>query len=268
MQFPRHEYIFVSGLPRSGSTLLVNLFAQNTRIRSDGVTSSILGILSGVQESWDKMESFRSWPDYDAKARVLTAMFHAYYSNTHHPVVIDKNRGWLAQLEMLEMILGERPRVIVCVRDVRAIMASWEKLWRKNKALFALNIPPEFQPTVELRVQHWFSPREHTGRAFLGIQDALNRGYKDCMLFVDYDKLTRGPEEQMRRIYRFIGEEYYEHDFNNVEQKNIEADSVPWMRGLHKIRPALVNVESDWQAVLGAAAYGLAMSNSLWEGLT
>jgi sulfotransferase len=47
-------YHFISGLPRSGSTLLANVLAQNPRFETTA-TSSILGIISNIREQWDPM---------------------------------------------------------------------------------------------------------------------------------------------------------------------------------------------------------------------
>jgi len=267
MKKTEQKFITIAGLPRSGSTLLCNILAQNKKIFSTGVTSGIVGLLSNVQENWDKNEAFRTFPDHEAKERVLKGIFHSFYAHVDEPLIIDKNRGWLSQIELLELITGKRPKVIVCVRDMRAVMSSWEKLWRKNKALHALDMPPESRPTVESRVQFWGSSKSHTGRAFLNIQDALHRGFGDAMLFVDFNKLTGNPQNEMDRIYDFIGESAYKHNFNKIEQKNIEADPVGWMQDLHVIRSQVKPVESDWEKVLGGPANGLATSNALWEKL-
>jgi hypothetical protein len=88
------------------------------------------------------------------------------------------------------------------------------------------------------------------------------------MLFLDFDKLTRDPAGQMKRVYKFMGENNFSHDFNHIAQKNLEADPVPWMKNLHVIRPALKPMEPDWEQVLGSPAAGLAHSNKLWESLT
>jgi len=53
---------FISGLPRSGSTLLANLLAQNPRYHSTA-TSGILEILFQVRNNWDKVAEFRAAPD-------------------------------------------------------------------------------------------------------------------------------------------------------------------------------------------------------------
>jgi sulfotransferase len=264
----KQKFSFVTGLPRSGSTVLCNILAQNPHFHCDAVTSGLVGLLSMVQENWEKSESFRAWPDIEAKKRVLKGIFYSYYGHSTQPTIIDKNRGWLNQAELLEMVLEERPKFLVTVRDMRAIMSSWEKMWRKNKALFRLTLPPEAQPTVESRVQHWGSSKDHTGRAYLNIQDALSRGYRDSMLFIDFDKLTEYPQIQMNRIYDFLELPRFQHDFKNIVQKNIEEDPVGWMRDLHVIKPQLIPLASDWEKILGSPANGLAESNKLWESFT
>ncbi len=261
------KHIFISGMPRSGSTLMANILDQNPNFQSDAVTSGLSALLSLVTENWHKIESFKSWPDIELKKRIIKGVFSSYYSSSSSPIIVDKNRMWPAQIEMLKLILEERPKIIMCVRDMRSIMASWEKLWRKNKDLYPLDMPIEAQHSVESRVSHWGSSKGHTGKAYLTIQDALQRGFKDCMLFVDFDNLTMDPRKQMKRIYDFIEEQFYEHDFNNINQKNIEADPVPWMKDLHTIRPQIKYFESNWREILGNQANGLATSNKIWEDL-
>lgn len=259
------KFCFISGLPRSGSTLLCNIIAQNPRFHCNGMTSGIVDLLNSTRESWERIGRAQEWEDHDdARKRILRAMFYAYFEDSNEPVVFDKSRRWPSQIEMLEMILGTKAKIIVTVRDMRAIMSSWEKLWRKNKDSAPSNIPIEFVHSVEGRVKHWGSPKETTGWSYLGIQDAIQRGFEDRMLFVDFDRLTRSPEEQMKRIYSFIEEDHYKHNFNDIKQENIEKDPLAWMKDLHVIRQKLEPVEPDWLKILGPQAEGLADSNKLW----
>jgi len=52
-------------------------------------------------------------------------------------------------------------KILVCVRDLRAIICSMEKLWRKNKHLADPTIKPDSRPldmaTIPHRVQHWLN---------------------------------------------------------------------------------------------------------------
>jgi len=45
------------------------------------------------------------------------------------------------------------------------------------------------------------------------------------ILLVEYNDLTQKPEETMRRVYDFIGKDYYEnHDYERVEYSNDPFD--------------------------------------------
>src|SRR4051794_4991565 len=58
----RKKYCFISGLPRSGSTLLANLLAQNPRFHASA-TSGILDVVFGVRNHWDQLPQFQAMDD-------------------------------------------------------------------------------------------------------------------------------------------------------------------------------------------------------------
>src|SRR4051812_24056449 len=120
---------FISGLPRSGSSLLANLLAQNPKFHVSP-TSGVLDVLFLVRNSWDKLIEFQANPANEQKLLVLHGILESFYSNVEKPVVFDRSRSWVAHLEMAEAILNHQAKVLVPVRDVRDIIASFEKLYR------------------------------------------------------------------------------------------------------------------------------------------
>jgi sulfotransferase len=249
-------YYFVAGLPRSGSTLLCNILAQNPRFHTTG-TSGIMDIMFGVRNSWDNLIEFKAAPNEPAKLRVLRGILDNYYSDVDKPVVFDKCRGWLSLLEMAEAVLGHKAKVLVPVRDLRDVLASFEKLWRLN-AQTSQN-PTESQhyfqfQSVQGRVEAWLQPDQPVGLAFNRIQDAIVRGYQDRMFLIDFEDLTTNPEETMRKIYAFLEEPYFEHNFDNVEQVTFEDDSVHGFKNLHAIRNKVEPIPPQWPKVLGPFA--------------
>lgn len=250
---------FISGLPRSGSTLLCNILMQNPRFWASA-TSGILDVMFGVRNQWDKLIEFRAMDPAEseaAKLRVLRGILDAYYGNVDRPVVFDKSRGWLAHLEMAEAVLGCEARVLVPVRDLREVLASFELLWRKTSATRQMAQEPanyfKFQ-TVEGRCEVWCRADQPVGLAYNRIKDALARGFRDRMHFVEFEKLTRNPERTMRAVYEFLEEPYFEHDFDRVEQVTFENDEVHGIPGLHTIKPEVAPVPARWPDVLGNAA--------------
>lgn len=262
------SYYFLGGLPRSGSTLLCNILAQNPRFHTTS-TSGIMDIMFLVRNNWDKFIEFQATPNEPGKVRVLRGIIESFYSDIDKPVIIDKSRGWIAHLEMAEEVLGHKAKVIVPVRDMRDVVASFEKLWRKTSTTKQIKQEQDnyfkFQ-TVEGRSEVWLQNNQPAGLAYNRIKDALVRGFGDRMLFVDFDKLTSDPENQMKRIYDFLGEEYFKHDFDYVKQVTWEDDNVHGFVGLHDIRNKVEPMKSQWLEILGPFAEKFGKLN-FWDKL-
>ena len=123
---------FLSGLPRSGSTLLATLLYQNPLIHTEGI-SALCDVM------WQTHQSFRqqaiSANHRQAHAHQMIADLPArYYSQVTRPVVIDKCRAWTMQanVEMLRKYVTPHPKIIVLTRDPADIIASFKSLFERN----------------------------------------------------------------------------------------------------------------------------------------
>lgn len=247
---------FISGMPRSGSTLLCNILNQNPRFHATA-TSGVLDLILLVRNNWNRIPMLTGLPNDLARFRVLRSILPAFYNDIEKPVIFDKSRGWPAHIEMIEQLMGHKVKILTTVRDVRDILASFEKIWRRDSALRM--IPQEransekFQ-TIEGRCEVWMRPNQPVGKAYNAIKDAMVRGYGDRMHYIFFNELTQNPEKVMRGIYEFIGEEYFEHDFKNVVQSTHEDDHIHGFSDLHTIRNEVKPLASDWKKILGLQA--------------
>jgi len=220
------KYYFVSGLPRAGSTLLCNILAQNPKFFATH-TSGLMDVLFGVRNRWEELIEHKAHPLEENMHDSLRAVMDVYWRASGaapEQTVIDKGRGWLPYIELLDKLYAheEHPvKILVPVRDLRDVLASFEKLWRATIPDRQLAIEREnyFQfQTMEGRCMTWVRNDQPVGLAVNRIRDAVARGHKDCLHFVEFEQLTFEPEDAMKEIYAFLGEEPFEHDFNNVEQ--------------------------------------------------
>src|ERR1700722_2938833 len=107
---------FISGLPRSGSTLLSALLRQNPRFRA-GVTSPLSGLCGLLHQKMGNGE-FSVFFDEARRISMLKGLFASYYvSIPHGQVVFDTNRTWTARMHLLALLYPSA-RVICCVRDI------------------------------------------------------------------------------------------------------------------------------------------------------
>jgi sulfotransferase len=261
------QFYFLGGLPRAGSTLLCNILAQNPRLHCTH-TSGCMDVMFIVRNHWNKLIEHKAHPDEEALRRVLRGILCSYYESVEKPVVVDKCRGWVSLIEMAEFALERKLKVIVPVRDVRNVLASFERLWRESAATSQTPGESEnyFQfQTAEGRAEFWLRDNQPVGLAVNRIRDAVRRGYRDRMHFVRFEALTTSSKKTAAALYEFLGEQPFEHDFEHVDQVTWEDDTVHGFKGLHEIRPKVEPVPPQWQTVPGEFASKYASMNQIWE---
>lgn len=260
---------FISGLPRSGSTLLCNILAQNDNLFVSKATSGCHDILFNIRNQWDRLiEHQAEGVDYDQLKRVLQNVLNSYHS-TDKNIVIDKGRGWLSLIEMVEFITGQTPKIIVPVRNISEILSSFEKLWRKSTGFSQWNFEQSdyFKAqTVEGRCDIWASAGQPVGLAYNRIKDAISRGYSDKILFLEFDELTSAPLQSLKTVYDYLELPYFQHNFNNIEQYTKEDDEgVHRIPKLHSIRPQVTPIPHDSKKILGDFLTNKYLNLELWK---
>lgn len=96
------------------------------------------------------------------------------------------------------------------------------------------------------------------------LMDIFNKGLEKNMLFVRYEDLCLHPTTTMTKIYEYLGLEYYQHDFDSIEQHTKEDDSVYGFEDLHSIRTKLEMKPSDARRILGDDPYFWIYNNIKW----
>lgn len=252
------RFFFISGLPRSGSTLLCNILAQNPEVHVSKATSGLHDVLFGIRNQWDRLiEHQAEGTDYERLRRVLRGVFENYH-DTDKNIIIDKGRGWLSLVEMAEFALGVPVKILCPVRDVAEILASFEKLWRNTTGKSQWNFEQNdytLAQTVEGRCEIWSRRDQPVGLAYNRVKDAFARGHGDKIKLVEFTELTTNPSVTMSAIYTFLEMDYFTHDFSNVAQYTREDDeNVHRIGGLHSIRAKVEPVPKSARAILGPVA--------------
>ena len=77
------------------------------------------------------------------------------------------------------------------------------------------------------------------------------------------------PEETMKKIYEFLGEEYFEHDFKNIENIHRENDKeVYGLADMHEVRNKLGKVSKDPKDVLSENILNLCKGTEFWRDVS
>jgi sulfotransferase len=206
---------FISGLPRSGSTLLAALLRQNPRFHAN-MSSPVAAIYNHVMQAMAAQNDYSVFIDDDQREEVLRGIFTSFYSKLHREkTVFDTNRLWCSRLPALTKLFPEA-WVIACVREPAWILDSFERLTRKSPFLNSKMVGPS-GGTVFARCDHWASRQGVLGFPLMAVQEAFFGEDTKRLVLLDYMALAREPKRTMERLYETIGLEPFEHDFDNVE---------------------------------------------------
>jgi sulfotransferase len=226
---------FISGLPRSGSTLLAAILRQNPRFHA-AMTSPVGSMYMALESAMSRRNETAVFISDTQRRDVLRGLFANYYRAIEQDrLVFDTNRIWCAKLPALTQLFPDA-RVICCVRNIAWIMDSIERLVRKNA--FELSGMFGFEPgsTVYTRLNRVAMSDGLVGFAL----DALKEGFfgeqASRLLLVEYEALARAPRSTMQHLYTVLEEPYFDHDFDNVEYGADEFDLALGAPGLHTIR--------------------------------
>ena len=106
---------------------------------------------------------------------MLRGMIEGFYREEFAAgkVVFDKCRGWLAYIEMVQQVLGRTITVLVTAGDIRAIVASVEKLYQKNPLTSPRPADYLGGQSIEGRARRLVSETGITGIAINRLRDVL-----------------------------------------------------------------------------------------------
>ena len=234
------ELFFISGLPRSGSTLLSAILRQNPEFYADisspmqGLIISTINVITGSENN--------HLIDEPRRKQILRDTFEAYYKAVDQPVVFDTNRGWTAKTGLLKD-LYPKTKIICCVRDLFWILDSFERITAKNALYGATLTDEEARQTVTTRCDALMDVKKEgqVVKSYYFLEEGLLLN-PDMIFLMEYEGLCKDPEGTMRKIYAFIGKPYFDHDFNNVEYENEVYDKALNMKNMHTVRRKV-----EWQ---------------------
>lgn len=226
------QFVCLSGLPRSGSTLLSAILHQNPAIHAEG-NSALCQMMWDLHQSCEIncAEQLLANRRHNTEYEVLRHLPHVYYRNARRPVIIDKCRSWClpANQDLVRRFITDTPKTIVLTRPIEEIVASFAALYKAN------NRP--FNESMLLR-----EDSEPLMRSLRGVEWAKQANNGE-FLFITYDELVDNTDTVLDNVYAFLALDRYDHDLTNIVNEMPEDDSVYGLAGMHDIRPTISRLE-------------------------
>lgn len=218
---------FLSGIPRSGSTVLAAILNQNPATHVS-TTSGLVHALDGLANTWHSAGLLNeNDPDRSKLAQSMRGLIDSYYEEIPKPIIIDKGRGWPIPtiMQAMSQVLQHKPKIIATVRSVPDCMASFVRVAKPENL-------DEFMATGQLA--------DHLRAAYISLQE----GYQfapECFLIVEYDDLLADPQAQLDRIHEFLDLPDFQYDLSNIDGTPVKEDdeNLHGYAGMHDIKPKL-----------------------------
>jgi len=223
----KKKLFFLSGLPRSGSTVLSAILNQHPDVYVS-ITSGLSSVLGNMVGTWES-EGVLKKNDVENKRLFasMASVIDGYHEDIDKPIIIDKSRTWPEPVIMRTMskVLKEPVKIIATVRNVPDCMASFIRVAQ-----------PE---NIEDYVYH-SSVAEHLKQSYLSLMNGWKE-HPDNILFVSYEDMLSDSRKEMLRIQEFLELTNFDYDFDNINPSLVkEDDEVLWgIKGLHDIKPKL-----------------------------
>ncbi|CTP88074.1 sulfotransferase [Xanthomonas translucens pv. arrhenatheri] len=229
------DYHFISGLPRSGSSLLAALLRQNPRVHAE-VTSPLArlyaAMLMGMSEEYPSNVQL----DDAQRARLLRGIFDAFYQDRQQAQwVFDTNRAWCSRLPALATLFPDT-RIVCCVREVGWIVDSFERLAQAQPLRLSALFGYDPEDSLSMRADLLTGARGVLGYALDGLRQAVYGDHAERLLLLRYETLARHPAQAMEQVYAFLQMPAFAHDYANLEGDAARFDAALQTPGLHRVR--------------------------------
>lgn len=243
--------MMLSGLPRSGSTVLSSMLNQHPDIHAS-TTSPVADLVSMFIDNWGNISQALVNPSPAQSGNIVNGILQGAYQHVDKSVIVDKNRLWPRFGPYLLKNTGHRYKIITTARSIPDILASYIILIEKNKQqvtfidrdLHELKLPVNTKNRCRILWERYIN----------GPYSSLKIGYTSKsvdMLLVEYADIVNRGQETMDTICAFIGIDTCKLELANLKPMEENDQFHGGLAGLHDIRPVLQQVSPDPARVIG-----------------
>ena len=230
-QNPNKKLFFLVAMPRSGNTLFASIMNQNPEIAAtaNSITLEIMKDLFLLKQT----DVFKNFQDHKSLDNVLDSVYDTYYKDWPQRIIIDRGPVMTPGNFALMQKHYKRPfKCIVLLRNLMDVLASYMQWYTENPNAF----PNKIGKNDEEKLSMLMNNKGAIAKDLEAIKNAYN--YPDICYFVKYDDIVTNPEQEFRKIYKFLNEPYYPHYFDNLQSvkvNGIEYNDTIVGNNMHKL---------------------------------
>ena len=226
------QLFFLVAMPRSGNTLFASIINQNPEIvcTANSITLEIMKDLFLLKET----DVFKNYPDHKSLNNVLDLVFDNYYKDWPQDIIIDRGPVMTtSNFDVMQKHFKRPFKCIILLRDLMDVLASYMKWYTENPDSFVnrFNLKND-----EEKLSMIMNDQGAVAKDLIAIKNSYN--YPNLCHYIKYNDLVSQPEQEIRKVYEFINEPYFNHRFNNLDQikvNNLSYDDSVVGSNMHKV---------------------------------
>jgi len=239
------KIFFLVALPRSGNTLFGSLMNQNPDIAvtPNSITLEIMKDIFLLKQT----DVFQNYQDHKSLDNVLDGIFDSYYKDWNYKYIID--RGPVTTPGNLMLINKHLKRPFKCIiiwRDLMEVLASYIKWFENEPSAF----PNKYgKTTIEEKLWMLMNKDGAIAKDLVAIENALKPENKNMCHFLRYDELVNDTQNQLNKIYDFLGIPYFQHNTQRLNQFSVNGityDDTVVGNKMHTIRESIYKEENPY----------------------
>lgn len=209
---------YLCGLPRAGNTILSTILNQNPNIAAtpNSIITEIFRDLNNLKNT----DVFLNYPDHNSFDNVTKSVMHQYYKDWKEHIIIDRG-PWGApnNLKFLKHYVNPKPKIVVLVRDVLEVLASFIDWADKNYDAF----PNRFGTMdTEKRCDLLMNQDGLIVKELIAIKHLVDH-HPGTYKLVDYNEMVKNPEQIIKEIYQFYEIEPFKHNLKTFKQFEVNG---------------------------------------------
>ena len=211
------KFLFLVALPRSGNTLFASIMNQNKEIAAtaNSITLEIMKDLHLLKNT----DVFHNFPDHRSLDNVLDSVYDNYYKHWPQRIIIDRGPVTTpANLGLMNKHFKHDFKCIVLLRDLMDVLASYMQWYTENPDAF----PNRYGHETDFdKLMMLMNKDGAIAKELDAIQNSYN--YPGMCHYVKYDDMVTSSEQEFKKIYEFMGEPYFNHRFDNLNQVQVNG---------------------------------------------
>jgi len=190
---------FLTGMPRSGNTILSSVLNQNPNVKIS--PHSLLPVLIDSVINMKKHERFINFPDFKGLDNIVDNIFENYYAHYNCENIIDR-ASWGHYWKIIDRLPIKGKKYIILYRPILEILASFVKIHKPEDVHYYCD---ELMMKDTLVTENLNSIRN------------ILKSKKEYLL-ITYDDLIKDFSKTIQKICGYINIPYIRPDYTKIKQ--------------------------------------------------